>query len=497
LHPSIKHITMAVAELHASLEELSDQTGLSRLRFMQNYSTAVALITKGPTRQATEVVLICCLLFAACEKFQGDPMAGLLHIEGGTKLLREWKTSEPQQLNRNDPQARRSDLIERQIAPIFELAEYQIATSRNISLGQQEGSPPTTPGTGEGTPDPETPVKPLIPEGYETFCKARHQLNEAIQWTSRALHWDIAATTSIVVDPTTSMKEAKALLSQWLMAFDQYRPQPGGVHEKEFLRKECVLLRAHQRAASIMVEILPSTSEMVFDEHLDDFKTLLQESSAAAVPSTVASISFHFGFSLGLISPLFLIATRCRDPSLRREAVAVLRSTHQSEGCWDSCSAALIAEHVINIEERGLTVAQSATDITTFSRLRLVGAQVDYTSQQLVLRVARYPFNGLDPPIEEERIPWRTVVGQDRDMVEWVSQLCWIDFLSRDFAFSNSVYRSSPADSYLAQPLDKLLGAAGYQGLIRPERGICRHTAAMRTGADGASVTADVQMSLA
>lgn len=510
LHPSVKYITIATAELHASLEELTDQPGLSRLRFMQNYSKAVALLTKGSNSLDTEVILICCLLFSRCENFQGDPMAGLLHIEGGARLLREWRASIPQRFGRLEPQNRNPDLIEQEIAPIIDRIEAQIATSRNLPPGQRQRSPSTTPG--EGTPAPETPAKPSIPEAYDTFCMARDQLNDVIQWIRRALSWDSVAAIAIPVHSTSSSQEAKALLAQWLLAFNSYNPQPGGMHEKEFLRRECLLLRAHHRAASIMAESLPSsTSEMVFDDHLDNFKALLKETSAAAIPPTAPSISFHFGFSLGLIPPLFLIATRCREPLLRKEAVAILRSTHRSEGCWDSCSAALIAEHVINIEERGLTVIQSAADITTFSRLRLVGAEVDYPNQQLVLRVARQPFSdGLDQPIEEGRVSWRTVVGQDRDIVEWVSQFQFRSQFRRSSSSTTTTTSFQPDDGSLVlswhfadlrrfsdcfldtQPLDKLLGPAGYQGLIRPERGICRHTAAMRIGGEITDVTGDV-----
>jgi hypothetical protein len=45
-----------------------------------------------------------------------------------------------------------------------------------------------------------------------------------------------------------------------------------------------------------------------------------------------------------------------------------------------------------------------------------------------------------------------------------------------------------------SQPLDKILGAAGYQGLIKPERGICWHTAAMKLGEDMTNITGEVEM---
>lgn len=56
---------------------------------------------------------------------------------------------------------------------------------------------------------------------------------------------------------------------------------------------------------------------------------------------------------------------------------------HRTEGCWDGCSAALMAAHVINMEKRGLTVIPLVREVKALKRLRLTGARVEYDSQQL------------------------------------------------------------------------------------------------------------------
>lgn len=115
---------------------------------------------------------------------------------------------------------------------------------------------------------------------YLTIMISRRDLDEIIQWIRLTLHWETAATTFVSVHQLACMQDAQALLSQWLAAFSCYSPQPGGMHEKEFLRRECLLLRAHHRAASIMLAFFSPGSEKVFDGHLDSFKSLLQEISA-------------------------------------------------------------------------------------------------------------------------------------------------------------------------------------------------------------------------
>lgn len=83
---AIKHVTIAVAELHQPLEELTDQPRLIGLHFMLHYGEAVSLIRKRPASLATEAILICCFLFATFETLQANPIAGLLHVEGRAKI---------------------------------------------------------------------------------------------------------------------------------------------------------------------------------------------------------------------------------------------------------------------------------------------------------------------------------------------------------------------------------------------------------------------------
>ena len=49
--------------------------------------------------------------------------------------------------------------------------------------------------------------------------------------------------------------------------------------------------------------------------------------------------------------PLFLIATRCRDPLVRRRALVLLLNYRRREGVWDSLAAGMIAAQVLKQEE--------------------------------------------------------------------------------------------------------------------------------------------------
>lgn len=54
---------------------------------------------------------------------------------------------------------------------------------------------------------------------------------------------------------------------------------------------------------------------------------------------------------LGIISPLFLVATKCRFAPLRSRALKLLHSSSRVEHVWSSCIASTVAGHIIHQEE--------------------------------------------------------------------------------------------------------------------------------------------------
>ncbi|KAH7077908.1 hypothetical protein BKA63DRAFT_274237 [Paraphoma chrysanthemicola] len=63
---------------------------------------------------------------------------------------------------------------------------------------------------------------------------------------------------------------------------------------------------------------------------------------------------FSPSFELSPIVPLFIVACRCRDPTTRRRAIALLLSYRRREGVWDSRGAGMVGARCMAREE-GLT----------------------------------------------------------------------------------------------------------------------------------------------
>jgi hypothetical protein len=91
----------------------------------------------------------------------------------------------------------------------------------------------------------------------------------------------------------------------------------------------------------------PGTSTLVFNQEAPPTAC---EYTTAPVAKRMPS-SFSPSFELSPIVPLFVTACRCRDPVLRRRAIALLLNCRRREGVWDSYGAGMVALQVVKLEE--------------------------------------------------------------------------------------------------------------------------------------------------
>ena len=120
-----------------------------------------------------------------------------------------------------------------------------------------------------------------------------------------------------------------------------------------------------------------------------------------------------FFMDMNLVGPLFGIAHMCRDPVIRRRAIALLYSTPRQEGLWNSLLAARVAEKVMNVEEAGLGEVKSFADIPEENRISDVDMQFDLQGRKGYLQFSRRQRTGkhiyvAEPVLEvlHETIEW-------------------------------------------------------------------------------------------
>lgn len=111
------------------------------------------------------------------------------------------------------------------------------------------------------------------------------------------------------------------------------------------------LLDATHQSVKIMFATNHSEDQMQFDRFLPSFQLIIDRAevfiSSCAAPS--------FSINIAIIPVLYFVALRCRDPFIRRKAVALLGNTARREGVWDAQASTRIAREIIAIEEESLS----------------------------------------------------------------------------------------------------------------------------------------------
>ena len=131
-------------------------------------------------------------------------------------------------------------------------------------------------------------------------------------------------------------------------------------------------LRVHHRAAIILLDGMSADSEVLYDKYRIDFAFIVAEledllREGSAIP--------HRRVCIGVIPPLFLTATKCRDSFIRGRALAALHVLPHHEHLWTSCTAQQIAQQTIWLEQGGGS-----------ARIRLQSIKFDSAQGQVELR---------------------------------------------------------------------------------------------------------------
>jgi hypothetical protein len=107
----------------------------------------------------------------------------------------------------------------------------------------------------------------------------------------------------------------------------------------------------------IMLLTSMTKDECLFDDFTEQFAQIVawcrflmeKDREIRMLGGTGAFLKAQFG--MGIIMSLYFTATRCREFSVRRDAVAILKEFPCKNGMWDSLQAARVAEWVIEREE--------------------------------------------------------------------------------------------------------------------------------------------------
>ncbi len=175
-----------------------------------------------------------------------------------------------------------------------------------------------------------------------------HQTTDSESWLIKPTLGHMEASEHASADLVIEKQKYLDELANWYRAFRPLfdRAQPG---TDDYLPTRH--LQMHYLPVYLTIIMYPATSEMAYDEYLLIFKEVIEMGKIQLAGATHNPM---FSFDMQNVWPLFVVAKKCRDPVVRRDAIRLLMEFPRREGIWDSSVVAAISSWIVNIEEEGI-----------------------------------------------------------------------------------------------------------------------------------------------
>lgn len=377
----VRHAIVALASLSETLLDTAPGSNKQAPKpfAIRQHSKAISNLRKKIDESddsSVEVILITCALFICYEMFQSHNEEALSHMSSGIYVYFNWHSNRRKSLPQNTPSA-----IEVQLQRLF--GRLMLQTILFVQAKPQDWKfiiPSFT---------PELPSIPLV---FASLEEARASLDGCMC----SIYHGMLASQFQGLDnnfqeiPKDSISQLEPL-EEWALAYKRFiEDQIGGLSPSE--RIAATLLEIQQITASIIAATMPVSQETVFDAFDQSFSrvlTLATQLLCSNNENTDPEPPLFPAFEMGIIPHFYFAASRCRDPSLRRQALHLLRLGPRQEGIWHRDVLAGIAERIITMEEMGCQNAQTSADIPGSARLSMLNTTIDPARRTVTLHCCR------------------------------------------------------------------------------------------------------------
>lgn len=413
---AIRHSVVALGALYKTLEKMTESPPSSpsenyrpvdhaaqhwQVAF-HHYSLALKVMYASTSQdQATQrTSLMATVLLACFDSFIGDHKQAIVQIQAGLRLLEKLRAERRRAFMPSPEEAVEQDLIQMFTRLAIQAKSYDMAfhfpqpfVIRLTPPQNNDASPPQSDGG-----SPVSTNQSPIPRKFSSLIEARlawDALCEKMLRFTETMFQYTNTTSPMGILPTSLRQYGLGFSNEikaWSDAFDDIlnsRTAPGKSSQE---KAAIAVLKMFQIMGHILLVMTFITSESGFDEYLPHFKAIVnlaievvgdEERRAAAkrCPDprfcqhmdredifggheyTARHIKPSFSADLGVVPPLYVVATKCRDPLTRRQAIQLLRSSSRREGMWDSELTARIGLFIAEVEE-GATMDEPARPVS-------------------------------------------------------------------------------------------------------------------------------------
>ena len=241
-------------------------------------------------------------------------------------------------------------------------------------------------------------LPPNIPENLNSVSVMQDTLHDVLTWAMSQLTLDRVSKT-LELDQTAQSR-IEAVTNEWLTSASALKKSttPDEACAAQFLR-------IHLAYAYIIIRATTFQTETDFDVLIPDFRDLVVQMRQSLSGSSPFWKGRHRAFELGLPPwrPWYLVAFYCRDPSLRGEAVELLKSSKFKVGPLDSILGGMWSELKRDLEHAGTQTVNSAADISEKNRVRLhkiLWWSHESGAETIQAQFLRYPYDSENVALE-------------------------------------------------------------------------------------------------
>ncbi|KAK5631192.1 hypothetical protein RRF57_006907 [Xylaria bambusicola] len=400
LEDSIRHAVVALGALYKTLEKMSESPPGSpsdtdhldnanrhwEVAF-KHYSLAIkAVVNSASHDQAKKrMSLMASVLLACFDSFIGDHKQAIRQIQGGLALLETLRAERRQASLPQPEEPVEQDLIQMFTRLAIQAKSYDLAfhfpQPYVIRLTPKVGA--TTPSTSDGGPPVSTSATQIpvvfasLHDGrlaWDTLCERIMRFTEQMSAYVKMSPMNI-----LPIELKRYGMGFDEQMEAWSRAFDPILASRMAPAKSTQEKTAIAVLKMNQIMGRILFNMTFCDSESDFDQFLTFFRDIVnlamevigdEERRAAAkrCPNpdycqhqpvhadifgeyTARHIKPSFSADLGIVPPLFVVATKCRDPLTRQQAIQLLRTSSRREGMWDSELCARIGSWIAAIEE--------------------------------------------------------------------------------------------------------------------------------------------------
>ncbi|KAI1501099.1 hypothetical protein F5X99DRAFT_212928 [Biscogniauxia marginata] len=400
---AIRHSVVALGALYKTLDKMTesppsspsdlvdpvDQVSRHWEVAFRHYSLAIKAVVNATSQpHATQRMgLMASVLLACFDSFIGDHEQAIVQIQTGLRLLETLRAERRRSFLPSPEEPVEQDLIQMFTRLAIQAKSYDMAfhfpQPYVIRLTPRGSEHPASPLSDGGSP--VSTNQSQIPEVFESLHEAR------LAWDTlceKMMRFTETMFTCVKMNPVGILPASLEQygmgfgeqLDSWSKAFEPILASRTAPAKTSQEKTAIAVLKMNQIMGRILFIMTYSDSEMKFDDFLSLFKEIVglamevigdEERRAAArrCPNpqfclhqsahpdifggqyTARHIKPSFSADLGVVPPLFVVATKCRDPLTRRQAIQLLRTSSRREGMWDSELAARIGYWIMTIEE--------------------------------------------------------------------------------------------------------------------------------------------------